>query len=142
MQKTEGVFRMYSGDGGILDELMAQAAEHPEIAEFRVIGETVQGQEIGAVRVTKDVEKAKDGKKPTTVYVAAQHAREWITPEMVRRLLDLYLTDYGTDDRITDLVDDTELWFVPVANPDGYDYTFTDGPAALAQEPPRQRRRR
>ena len=21
----------------------------------------------------------------------------------------------------------TELWFVPVANPDGYDYTFTEG---------------
>ena len=127
MQQTEGVFRMYSGDGGILDELMAQAAAHPEIAEFRVIGETAMGEKIGAVRVTKDVQKAKDGKKPTTVYVAAQHAREWITPEMVRRLLDLYLTDYGTDDRITHLVDDTELWFVPVANPDGYDYTFTDG---------------
>jgi hypothetical protein len=127
MQQTEGVFRMYSGDGGILEELMAQAAAHPDIAEFRVIGETVQGQEIGAVRVTKNVSKAKDGKKPTTVYVAAQHAREWITPEMVRRLLDLYLTDYGTDDRITDLVDDTELWFVPVANPDGYDFTFQEG---------------
>ena len=28
---------------------------------------------------------------------------------------------------ITDLVDTTELWFVPVANPDGYDYTFTPG---------------
>ena len=127
MQKTDGVFRMYSGAGGILEELMAQAAEHPEIAEFRVIGQTVQGQDIGAVRVTKNVEKAKDGKKPTTVYVAAQHAREWITPEMVRRLLDLYLTEYGTDDRITDLVDDTELWFVPVANPDGYDFTFEEG---------------
>ena len=127
LQQTEGVFRMYSGEGGILEELMAQAAEHPEIAEFRVIGQTAQGQDIGAVRVTKNVEKAKDGKKPTTVYVAAQHAREWITPEMVRRLLDLYLDPYGTDDRITDLVDDTELWFVPVANPDGYDYTFQEG---------------
>jgi murein tripeptide amidase MpaA len=125
--ETEGVFRMYSGDGGILEELMAQAAEHPDIAEFRVIGETVQGQPIGAVRVTQNVQKAKDGKKPTTVYVAAQHAREWITPEMVRRLLDLYLTRYGTDDRITDLVEDTELWFVPVANPDGYDFTFQEG---------------
>ena len=135
LQATDGVFRMYSGEGGILEELMAQAAEHPEIAEFRVIGETQQGQEIGAVRVTKGVEKATDGKKPTTVYVAAQHAREWITPEMVRRLLDHYLTQYGTDDRITDIVDDTELWFVPVANPDGYDFTFQPGPAALAQEP-------
>jgi hypothetical protein len=123
----EGVFRMYSGEGGILEELMTQAAAHPDIAEFRVIGQTHQGQDIGAVRVTKNVQKAKDGKKPTTVYVAAQHAREWITPEMVRRLLDLYLTEYGTDDRITDLVDDTELWFVPVANPDGYDFTFQPG---------------
>ena len=49
--EPEGVLRTYSEEGGILDELMAQAAEHPEIAEFRVIGETVQGQEIGAVRV-------------------------------------------------------------------------------------------
>ena len=28
---------------------------------------------------------------------------------------------------LTELVDTTELWFVPVANPDGYDYTFTPG---------------
>ena len=126
-QESAGVFRMYSGPGGIQEELKAQAAAHPDIAEYRVIGETVMGQEIGAVRVTKNVEKAKDGKKPTTVYIGAQHAREWITPEMVRRLLDLYLTSYGTDDQITDLVDDTELWFIPVANPDGYDYSFEDG---------------
>ena len=25
------------------------------------------------------------------------------------------------------MVDTTELWFMPVANPDGYDYTFTPG---------------
>ena len=84
------MFRTYSGEGGLLEELMAQAAAHPDIAEFRVIGQTHQGQDIGAVRLTKNVAKAKDGKRPTTVYVGAQHAREWITPEMVRRLLDLY----------------------------------------------------
>ena len=41
------------------------------------------------MRVTKE-RRAHDGagRRPTTVYVAAQHAREWITPEMVRRLLD------------------------------------------------------
>ena len=59
--------------------------------------------------------------------MAAQHAREWITPEMVRRLLDHILTSYGTDPEITALVNDNELWFVPVANPDGYDLTFEDG---------------
>jgi murein tripeptide amidase MpaA len=126
-QATDGVFRTYSGEGGLLEELMAQAAAHPDIAELRVIGQTVNGQDIAAVRVTENVDKAKDGKRPTTVYVGAQHAREWITPEMVRRLLDLVLTSYGTDERITDIVDSTELWFIPVANPDGYDFTFEEG---------------
>ncbi|WP_461472294.1 M14 family metallopeptidase [Microbacterium sp. HJ5] len=125
---AEGVYRTYGGEGGILEELKAQAAAHPEIAQYRVIGTTWQGQGIGAVRVTGDIAKQKkEGKRPTTVYVAAQHAREWITPEMVRRLLDLYLTSYGSDERITDIVDQTEVWFVPVANPDGYDHTFVEG---------------
>ena len=127
LQATDGVYRQYYPEGGLLDELMNQAAAYPGIAQFRVIGQTTTGQDIGAVRVTKGVAKAKDGKKPTTVYVGAQHAREWITPEMVRRLLDRMLTSYGSDPRITDIIDSTELWFVPVANPAGYDFSFTDG---------------
>ena len=34
------------------------------------------------------------------------------------------MTGYGTDRQITAIVDTTELWFIPVANPDGYDFTF------------------
>lgn len=127
LDAADGVFRTYSGEGGILEELMTLAAANPKIAEFRVIGQTVNGQDIGAVRLTKNVAKTKDGKRPATVYVGAQHAREWITPEMVRRLLNYYVDSYGSDPRIKGIVDDTELWFVPVANPDGYDFTFTEG---------------
>ena len=32
---------------------------------------------------------------------------------------------YGSNPNVTELVNTTELWFVPVANPDGYDYTYT-----------------
>ena len=127
LDAAASVFRTYSGEGGILEELMAVAAANPKIAEFRVIGQTVNGKDIGAVRLTKDVAKTKDGKRPSTVYVGAQHAREWITPEMVRRLLNYYVESYASDRRIKGIVDDTELWFVPVANPDGYDFTFTEG---------------
>ena len=55
------------------------------------------GKTSVAVRVTKDPSKVRAGRRPTTVYVGAQHAREWITPEMVRRLLEHVLDDYGTD---------------------------------------------
>ncbi|WP_346040700.1 M14 family zinc carboxypeptidase [Actinomadura chokoriensis] len=66
-------------------------------------------------------------KRPVVVYQAAQHAREWITPEMVRRLLHHYVDGYGTDAELTKIVDTTELWFIPVVNVDGYDLTFQDG---------------
>ncbi|MCU1443086.1 MAG: zinc carboxypeptidase [Cryobacterium sp.] len=126
-QEVTTVFRPYSGAGGLQDELKTQAAEHPSIAELQVIGQTVNGQDITAVRVTRNASKIADGQRPTTVYLGAQHAREWITPEMVRRLLDLVLDGYGTDAQITKLVNTTEMWFIPVANPDGYDFTFEEG---------------
>lgn len=121
------VFRTYSGEGGIQEELAAQAKSHKQIAALEVIGQTVNGVDISAVRVTKNPSRIKDGKRPTTVYIGAQHAREWITPEMVRRLLDHVLDNYGKDPTITRLVNTTEMWFIPVANPDGYDWTFQDG---------------
>lgn len=46
---------------------------------------------------------------------------------MTRRQLHHMLDGYGTNPEITDLVNTTELWFLPVANPDGYDFTFSEG---------------
>ncbi len=126
-QAQPTVFRPYLGEGGLQEELEQQAAAHPTISELVVIGQTVNGTDITAVRVTKNPSKVKDGKRPATVFTGAQHAREWITPEMIRRLLDDVLNGYGSDPRITKLVNTTEMWFIPVANPDGYDFTFEDG---------------
>jgi hypothetical protein len=120
-------YRSYSEPGGIRDELVATAARFPRIAKLVTIGRTVQGKPILAVKVTRNARSVRDGKRPATAYVSAQHAREWITVEMTRRLLHHVLNNYGTDSNITNVVNRTELWFVPVANPDGYDYTFTEG---------------
>jgi hypothetical protein len=65
-----------------------------------------------------------DGSRPAVLYSAAQHAREWISVEVNRRLLHYFVDNYGVDPGVTDLVNTRELWFVPVANPDGYQYTF------------------
>jgi hypothetical protein len=121
------VFRSYSEPGGIRDELIETAAAHPGLAKLVVIGKSVNGQDILAVKVTKNATKVRDASRPAVLYAAAQHAREWITPEMNRRLLHHYLDNYGTDPAIQKIVDTTELWFLPVANPDGYDFTFTEG---------------
>jgi hypothetical protein len=121
------VWRSYSEPGGIKDEMEALATQYDGLTELITIGESVQGQPIYAMRVTADADRVKDGKRPAVLYVSTQHAREWISPEVSRRLLRHYLESYGDDAQVTRLVDTTELWFVLVANPDGYDWTFTEG---------------
>ncbi|MFJ4845657.1 MULTISPECIES: M14 family zinc carboxypeptidase [unclassified Streptomyces] len=123
---AEGVFRPYSGPGGIKEEILAAGQANPNLTKVVSIGKTVNGQDILALRLTKDAKKSKDGSKPSVLYMSNQHAREWITPEMTRRLMHYYLDNYATDPRIKKIVDTTELWFVISANPDGYDYTFQD----------------
>ncbi|MHC5700440.1 M14 family metallopeptidase [Streptomyces tirandamycinicus] len=119
----DGVFRPYSGEGGLREEILAVAAANPSITKVVSIGKTVQGKDILALKLTKGAKKQRDGAKPSTLYMSNQHAREWITPEMTRRLLHHYVDGYGKDRRITRIVDRTELWFLISANPDGYDFT-------------------
>ncbi|MFJ3583768.1 M14 family zinc carboxypeptidase [Streptomyces sp. NPDC090127] len=122
----DGVFRPYGGQGGLKQEILATAQAHPDLTKVVSLGRTVEGQDILALKLTKGAKKAKDGTRPATLYMSNQHAREWITPEMTRRLMHHYLDGYGTDARITKIVDSTELWFVLSANPDGYDFTHAD----------------
>ncbi|MGY1640553.1 M14 family zinc carboxypeptidase [Geodermatophilus sp. SYSU D00703] len=124
-QAAAAVFRPWSGAGGLREEFVALAESHPDLVEQVVIGRSVTGQEILAFKVTAGAAQLPDGSRPAVLYVSAQHAREWITPEMTRRLMRHLVDGYGTDPEIRGLVDSTELWFVPVANPDGYDHTFT-----------------
>jgi hypothetical protein len=42
------------------------------------------------------------------------------------RLIKYLTTNYGTDPRVTKLLDTTEIWIIPVVNPDGYEYSFTN----------------
>ncbi|WP_406434537.1 M14 family zinc carboxypeptidase [Streptomyces sp. NBC_00631] len=128
---SQGVFRPYGGTGGLEQEILATAQANPGLTKVESIGRTVDGQNILALKLTKGAKKAKDGSRPSVLYVSNQHAREWITPEMTRRLMHYYLDNYSTDKRIKKIVDSTELWFVLSANPDGYDYTFQNSDTRL-----------
>ncbi len=118
------VFRRYSGPGGLQEEFQQTAAANPRITKLVSIGQSVNGKDIVALKVTKNARQVRDGKKPAVLYLGAQHAREWITPEMIRRLMHYFVDGYAGDKAIRKILDRNELWFVPVANPDGYDFTF------------------
>ena len=128
---AEGVFRPYSGSGGLKEEIVRTGQQNPGLTKVVSIGKTLRGQDILALKLTKHAAKSKDGSKPAVLYMSNQHAREWITPEMTRRLMHYYLDNYKKDKRVRKIVDSTELWFVLSANPDGYDHTFKDSSTRL-----------
>ncbi len=121
------VWRQWGEEGGHKDEMEFLAQQYDDLTELIVIGESVQGQEIWAMRITEKADTKRRGSRPAILNISAQHAREWISPEVNTRLMRYYLENYGTDERVTNILDTTEVWFVIVANPDGYDWTFTEG---------------
>lgn len=123
----DGVYRPYSGPKGIRREVEKLAADNPDIVKLVRIGRSLKGQPIVGVKVTKKARTTSDGARPAVLYIGTIHAREWISPEVTRRLMHLVVEGYRNDPEIKKLVDTRELWFVPVANPDGYDWTFQDG---------------
>jgi len=48
------------------------------------------------------------------------HAREVITPEVLIYYMRHLTDNYGSDPEVTYLVDNREMWFTCVLNPDGY----------------------
>jgi hypothetical protein len=121
------VWKSYDEPGGYRDQMHALASKYPGVTKLVRIGTTLQGREILALKVTQGARGQRDGRRPAVLFSATQHAREWIATEIDRRLMYHYIEGWANDDpQIKKLLQSTELWFVPVMNPDGYQYTFTN----------------
>ncbi len=136
-QKDAGfkVFQDYDGADGIRAYLDQIAAANPGLVKLEVIGQTYgtdpEGdaadtpRDIVALKLTADANSVPDNSRPAALYTSLQHAREWISVEVNQRLLEWLIKMYKENKPdIVNLLQTTELWFVLVANPDGYQYTF------------------
>ncbi len=101
------------------------AAANPTLVKRVPYGTSLNGLELVAYRVTAGANTSAEGSKPGVMFHGAQHAREWISAEVVRRGFQYFL-DHKDDaaSGIPAILASTEVWFIPVLNPDGYDYTF------------------
>jgi len=114
-----------------LDEIYAYMdtiiSENPNIVSAKEsIGQTIEGRDIWAFKISDNPEIDED--EPEVLYTAAIHCREVITPEVLFFFIDHLVDNYGTDPEVTDLVDNRELWFILLINPDGYNYNQLTDP--------------
>ena len=123
------VYRSYDEPGGIEDQLLeiGSTPQYNGFVKLYDIGDTIQGRDIWAVRMTQGARGRPLGSRPAVLYQGTTHAREWISTEVTMRLLEWFLAERRANDKdVKRLLKDVELWFVPVVNPDGYEFTFTD----------------
>jgi PKD repeat protein len=66
--------------------------------------------------------------EPKALYTAIHHAREPMSLMETIFFMWYVLENYGTNEEITYLVNETQLFFVPCINPDGYVYNETTNP--------------
>ncbi len=106
------------------------AATHPTLAQIVTYGQSwrkqqgqADGHDLKAICITQlrpgDCALSPNTDKPRFFLMAAIHARELSTSEMAWRWIDWLVQGYGVDAEITALVNSSEMWVVPVANPDG-----------------------
>ncbi len=114
-----------------LNEVNAQLdsmfAHYPNIITQKFsIGNSLEGRPIYVVKIS-DNPKVNEN-EPQVYFNSLIHARE---PQgMMTLMYYMYylLENYGTDPEVTYLVNNREIYFQPVVNPDGYEYNRSTNP--------------
>ena len=91
------------------------------------IGRSLEGRPIFAVRISDNASTNED--EPETLYTALTHAREPQSLMCLLYFMEKVLQGYGKDPQITYILNNRQLWFVPVVNPDGYVYNEQTNPS-------------
>jgi len=115
-------FEAYHTYAEMVAELDAAVADHPAIVRKFSIGQSYEGRELWAAKISDNV--ALDEDEPEALFDSLTHAREHLTVEMNLYLLNLLTDGYGNNARITSIVNSREIFLVFMVNPDGGEFDF------------------
>ncbi len=112
----------------VLAELDEMVSQFPELITVKQnIGTSLEGRGIFAVKISDNPNQNETG-EPEVLYTALHHAREPQGMMVCIYYMWHLLENYNSDEKIRELVDNRQQWFVPVVNPDGYVYNQTIEP--------------
>lgn len=93
------------------------ATDYPDICELVELGTLTSGRKILAIRISDNMGSTEA--EPEFLYTSSMHGDETTGYVLMLRLIDYLLSNYGSNDRITEIVDNMDLYINPLANPDG-----------------------
>jgi hypothetical protein len=114
---TETVWNFYPTYDQYVSYMQGFATNHPEICRLDTIGYTVHGRLLLAVKLSDSVNVNRG--KPEFFYTSSIHGDETTGYILMLHLIDSLLSSYGTVPRITNLLNNFQIYINPLANPDG-----------------------
>ncbi len=114
-----GAFHSYAE---VQAELEALQREFPDLAKIYDLGFSLEGRHIWALKVSARAEL--DEAEARVLFLGCHHAREWISVEVPLLFGRYALEHYASDPGMKRLLDHSEVWIVPLVNPDGLEYTI------------------
>ena len=119
-----GIYHTYSENVAFQDSLRLL---YPHVvSEKWSIGQTANGNDLWAFRVSANPDVDED--EPEILLDGMHHAREIMASEFCIMFAEYLAQNYGTDPEITWLLDNRELYIVPIVNPDGVIYNEQTDP--------------
>ncbi|CAO2603046.1 Carboxypeptidase A4 [Lemmus lemmus] len=105
----------------IYHEMDSIATDFPDLASRVKIGETFEKRPMYVLKFSTG-----GGKKRPAIWLnAGIHSREWISQATAIWTARKIVTDYQKDPAVTSILENVDVFLLPVANPDGYVYTQT-----------------
>jgi hypothetical protein len=112
----------------ILQQLDSMKLLYPSlITTKQVIGTSIEGRSLFAVKIS-DNPDINEPVEPAVLFTALTHSREPQGMMTVLYYMWWLLQNYGTDPEATYLINNRQMWFVPVISADGYVYNQTTNP--------------
>ncbi len=109
----------------VVTELSQIQTNHSAIAKVISLGLSYQSRDITGIKISDNV--GTEESEPEIFICACHHAREAATVNVAMYIINQLTDKYGTDQTVTNLVNNREIYIVPVVNPDGKVYDDSGG---------------
>lgn len=103
----------------IVSELDSLAVTYPLVMHLVDIGKSAALKNpIRAVKISDNAHTEED--EPAVLFIGVHHAREPLGAEICLYLIKYLCENYSKQPIVKQWIDESEIWFVPVLNPDGF----------------------
>jgi len=113
----------------VVQKLDSMRLQYPNLITVKQnLGNTHESRSVWAVKISDNPDINESSTEAPVYFDALHHAREPQSMATIMYFMYWLLENYGTNPEVTYLVNNREIYFVPVVNPDGYVYNQTTNP--------------